>query len=133
MSSGLSAGGVPSFLRLRGGLLLLATASIFAISAGRFLAVTFGLGWGWGLLVVLVCVAAVAFAIWRLTRKWYLILATIVTLLTTYLAYDFLSGAMGVSTTMALLLSIVPLLVVTVAFWDFMRLKEEIRRWLNSR
>lgn len=133
MSNGLSASGVPSFLRVRGGLLLLATASIFAISAGRFLAISFGLGWGWGLLVVLVCVAAVAFAIWRLTRKWYLILAGALTLLTTYLAYDFLSGALGFSTSTAVLLSIVPLLVMAAAFWDFMRLKEEIRRWLNSR
>lgn len=125
--------GPPSILRLRAGLLLLATVSLFSISAGRYAAVTFGLGWGWGLALVLAFVLLVGFGIWRLTRKVYLIIAAAVTALTTYFAYDFLQGAVGVSSTTALILSLVPLVVVGAAFWDFLRLKEEIRRWLNSR
>lgn len=125
--------GPPSILRLRAGLLLLATVSLFSISAGRFAAVTFGLGWGWGLALVLAVLLLVAFAMWRLTRKVYLIIAAAVTALTTYFAYDFLQGAVGVSSTTALVLALVPFLVVAAAFWDFLRLKDEIRRWLNSR
>lgn len=125
--------GPPSILRLRAGLLLLATVSLFSISAGRFAAVTFGLGWVWGLVLVLAVLVLLAFAIWRLTRKVYLIIAAAVTALTTYFAYDFLQGALGLSSTTALVLSLVPLVVVGAAFWDFLRLKEEIRRWLNSR
>lgn len=133
MSNGLSANGAPAFLRLRAALLLLATVSIFAVSAGRFLSVSLGLGWGWSLVVVLACVAVVAFVIWRLTRKWYLILGAAITLLITYLTYDFLSGALGLSSGTAMLVSIVPFLVVAAAFWDFLRLKEEVRLWMNSR
>lgn len=125
--------GAPSILRLRAGLLLLVTVAFFSISAGRFAAVTFGLGWAWGLALVLAALVLLAFALWRLTRKVYLIIAAAVTVLTTYFAYDFLQGAVGVSSTTALVLSVVPLVVVAVAFWDFLRLKEEIRRWLNSR
>lgn len=125
--------GAPSILRLRAGLLLLATVCLFSVFAGRYAAVTFGLGWGWGLFLVLGFLVLVGFAIWRLTRKVYLLIAAAVTALTTYFAYDFLQGAVGVSSTTALVLSVVPLVVVGGAFWDFLRLKAEIRGWLNSR
>ena len=125
--------GKPSILRVRAGFLLLIALVIFCISAGRFVAVSLALGWGWGAGAVVLCCLLLAWGIARLTRKIYLLLASVVTVLTSYFVFDFLQGAMGFSSTTSLILSLVPFLLVGAAFWDFRTLKEEIVRWLNAR
>ena len=122
----------PAIVRVRAGLLLLLALILFCVSAGRFVATQFSLNWMWGLIVALVVAGLVGFALSRLTRKVYFLISALITLLTTYLAYDFLRGAMDWSTTMSLLCALVPFAVLAAAFWDFRQLKLEVARWLNS-
>ncbi|MEP9378869.1 hypothetical protein ABLE91_19285 [Aquabacter sp. CN5-332] len=124
--------GKPSILRLRAGLLLLAALLMFCISSGRFVAVQFGLGWIWGTICALVVAALIGFGLTQLTRKIYFLLAAVITLVTTYFAFDFLRGALGWSGTTAFIFALVPFVVLAAAFWDFRRLKLEVTGWLNS-
>ncbi len=122
-----------TILRLRAGFLLLAALLLLCLSGGTFLARQFQLGYGWALLIALVIAAGVGYGVFRLTNKAYLAIAALVTLVTAYFAYDFLRNAMGWSAGLSLTFALVPLVVVGAAFWDFRRLKVEIRAWLNSR
>ncbi len=124
--------GKSSILRLRAGLLLLAALVMFCVSAGRFVAVQFGFGWVWGTICALLVAGLLAFGVTRLTRKTYFALAAFITLLTTYLAFDFLRGAAGWSGTTSLVFALIPLIILAAAFWDFRKLKLEITRWLNT-
>ncbi|MGU3494138.1 hypothetical protein ACLBXM_08850 [Xanthobacteraceae bacterium A53D] len=122
-----------SILRLRAGFLLLAALVILCVSGGTFIARQFQLGYGWALLIAGLIALALGFGVFRLTTKYYIGIAALVTLVTTYLAYDFMRNALqwgaGVSTALA----IVPLVVLVAAFWDFRRLKGEVRAWANRR
>ncbi|WP_132033142.1 hypothetical protein [Aquabacter spiritensis] len=124
--------GRPSILRLRAGILLLLALIMFCISAGRFVAVQFELGWIWATVVALIVAGLIAFGITRLTRKTYFLLATGITLITTYLVFDFLRGALDWSPATALVFALVPCLILAAAFWDFRKLKLEFGGWLNS-
>ena len=127
-----SPSGRPSILRARAGFLLVLALCMLCVSAGRFVAVQFGLGWLWGILGALLVAALVVFVLTRLTRKLYFIIATLITLLTTYLAYDFLRGALDWSAGMALVFAAIPFAILAATFWDFRRLKLEVTGWLNS-
>lgn len=133
MASQTSPVGKPSILRLRAGLMLVLALLMFCISAGRFVAVQFGLGWVWGTIAAVVIAGVVAFGVTQLTRKTYFLLAAAMTILTTYLAFDFLRGALGWTTTYAFIFALVPFVVLGAAFWDFRKLKVEVASWLNSR
>lgn len=121
----------PSIFRLRAGLLLLAALLMFCISSGRFITVQFGLGWLWGTIGALVMAGLIGFGLTQLTRKIYFLLAALITLVTTYFAFDFLRGALGWSGTTAFIFALVPFGVLAAAFWDFRRLKLEVTGWLN--
>lgn len=122
-----------SILRLRAGLLLLIALLLFCVGGGTFVARQFNLGLGWALLIALGFVLLIGFGLMQLSNKSYLAIAIIVTVLTTYLVYDFLNAGMQWGTTVALILAVVPLVILSVAFWDFRRLKTELRLWGNSR
>lgn len=124
--------GKPPIMRVRAGLLLLLALVLFCVSAGRFVGVQMGLGWLWGMVGALVVAVLAGFLLNRLTRKIYFIIAAVITLLTTYLAFDFLRGALEWSPTMSLLFALVPFVILAAAFWDFRKLKLEVSGWLNS-
>lgn len=132
MAADFSPAGKPAIVRVRAGLLLLLALILFCVSAGRFVGTQMGLGWVWGLVGALVVAILFGFVLSRLTRKVYFIIAAFVTLLTTYLAYDFLRGALEWSSTMSLLFALVPFVILAAAFWDFRQLKLEVTRWLDS-
>ncbi|MFG1463212.1 hypothetical protein V5F77_09930 [Xanthobacter sp. DSM 24535] len=123
----------PWIFRLRAGLLLLAALVFFSISSGNFVARQFGLTWIWAAGLAFVFGLLIGYGVSRLTRAMYIGGAAIVTLLTTYLAYDFLRNAVGWSQTTSLLLAAVPFVLMGAAFWDFRRLKAEIRTWADAR
>lgn len=122
-----------SILRLRAGLLLLAALVLLCLSSGTFLARQFQLGYGWALLMAAILALLVGYGVFRLTNKLYLGIAGLVTLATTYLAYDFLRNAMQWSAGVSMALAIIPLVILAAAFWDFRRLKGEVRAWANRR
>lgn len=124
--------GRPAILRARAGLLLVLALSMLCISAGRFVAVQLTLGWKWGTLGAFLFAVVLVFVLTRLTRKVYFIIAAIITLLTTYLAFDFLRGALEWSSGMALVFAALPFAILAATFWDFRRLKLEVSGWLNS-
>lgn len=124
--------GRPSILRARAGLLLVLALTMLCVSVGRFSAVQLTLGWKWGTLVALVFAVVLVFVLTRLTRKVYFVIAAIITLLTTYLAFDFLRGALEWSFGCALVFAALPFAILAATFWDFRRLKLEVSGWLNS-
>ncbi|WP_127089904.1 hypothetical protein [Aquabacter cavernae] len=132
MAADFSPSGKPSIVRVRAGLLLLLALILFCVSAGRFVGVQMGLGWAWGMVGALIVAVLVGFGLSRLSRKIYFIISAVITLLTTYLAYDFLRGALEWSSTLSLLFALVPFAILAAAFWDFRRLKLEVSGWLNS-
>lgn len=120
-------------LRLRAGLLLLIALILFCVGGGTFVARQFNLGLGWALLIALGFVLLIGFGLMQLTNKSYWAIAVLVTVLTTYLAYDFLHAGMQWGGTLSLILAAFPLAVLSAAFWDFRRLKMEVRAWGNRR
>ena len=122
----------PAILRLRAGLLMLTALGMLCVSAGRFVAVQLSAGWVWGLVAALALAAALAFALTRLTKKLYFAIAALFTLLVTYLAFDFLRGALGWSSGMAFLFALIPFAILAATFWDFRKLKLELTGWLNA-
>lgn len=122
-----------SILRLRAGLLLLIALLLFCVSGGTFVARQFNLSGWWALLIALGFVGLIGFGVMRLTNKSYLAIAVVVTALTTYLAYDFLHDALQWGSTVSLILAAIPLVLLAAAFWDFRRIKAELRRWADRR
>lgn len=117
-------------LRIRAGVLLLGALVIFSASGGSFVARKLSLGWGWAVLVALVLALALGVAVMRLSSKIYFAIGAVATLLAAYLAYDFCNVALDWSTTTSLVWGVVLGLVVAAAFYDFSRIKGELRRWV---
>ncbi|GGF82668.1 hypothetical protein GCM10007301_48490 [Azorhizobium oxalatiphilum] len=122
-----------SIVRVRAGLLLMVALLLLCLSGGTFIARQFQLGYGWALLMAAVIALAVGYGVFRLTNRLYLGIAGLVTLATTYLAYDFLRNAMQWSAGVSMVLAAIPFVILVAAFWDFRRLKGEVRAWANRR
>lgn len=122
-----------SILRLRAGFLVLAALIFVSLSAGRWAATLFSLGWGWAALIGVVVAALIALIVTRLDRVAYFGIAVVVTLFGAYTAYDFARGPVDWPEGWALLAALVPAVLLGAAFWDFRHLLSEIRAWANSR
>ncbi|MGA0564563.1 hypothetical protein ACO2RV_19120 [Ancylobacter sp. VNQ12] len=122
-----------SILRLRAGFLVLAALAFVSVSAGRWTATLFSLGWGWAALIGVVIALLVALIVTRLDRLAYFGIAAIITLFGAYTAYDFARGPVDWSQGWAFALALVPGVLLALAFWDFRHIVREVRLWLNSR
>lgn len=122
-----------SILRLRAGFLVLAALAFVSVSAGRWTATLFSLGWGWAAMIGVVIALLVALIVTRLDRIAYFGIATLVTLFGAYTAYDFARGPVDWSQGWAFALALVPGVLLALAFWDFRHIVREVRLWLNSR
>lgn len=122
-----------SILRLRAGFLVLAALVFISVSAGRWMAALFSLGWGWAGLIGVVIALLVALIVTRLDRLAYFGIAALVTLFGAYTAYDFARGPVDWSKGAAFALALVPGVLLALAFWDFRHIVREARLWLNSR
>ncbi|MCS0501641.1 hypothetical protein [Ancylobacter mangrovi] len=120
-------------VRLRAGILVLAALVFISLSAGRWTAALFSLGWIWAALIGVVVAVLIAFIVTRLDRVAYFGIAALVTLFGAYTAYDFARGPVDWSQGWALLLALVPAVILAAAFWDFRHLVAEMRAWANSR
>ncbi|MCS0493741.1 hypothetical protein NVS89_01430 [Ancylobacter sp. MQZ15Z-1] len=120
-------------VRLRAGILVLAALVFISLSAGRWTAALFSLGWIWAALIGVVVAVLIAFIVTRLDRVAYFGIAALVTLFGAYTAYDFARGPVDWSQGWALLLALVPAVILAAAFWDFRHLVAEVRAWANSR
>lgn len=123
----------PSILRLRAGLLLLVSSVILCGAGGHFVARQFGLGLGWAILLAVVIWIGVGILLARLDLRIYYGAAVAITALLAYLVYDFCSSALGWSGTVCLVLAMLATALLGFAFYDFRRIKEELRRWAYRR
>ncbi|MGQ3672060.1 hypothetical protein ACT6QG_06655 [Xanthobacter sp. TB0136] len=117
-----------STLRLRAGLLLLVGFILMCAFGGYFVANKIGLGWGWAILIAVVIWVGIGIVLARMSAKVYYGLALVVTLLLAYLVYDFVTAALGWSSTIAAVLGAVATAFLAFTFHDFQRLKSELRR-----
>lgn len=122
-----------SILRLRAGLLLLVGFILLCASGGHFVARQFGLGWGWAILLAVVIWVGVGIVLARLDSRIYFGVAVAVTLLLTYLVYDFCATALDWSSTVSMVLAVAATALAGFTFYDFRRLKDELRLWLYRR
>ena len=123
----------PSILRLRAGLLLLVAFVVLCGAGGHFVARQFGLGIGWAILLAVVIWVGVGILIARLDTRLFFGAAVAVTALVAYFVYDFSSSALGWSSTVSLVLALVATLFLAFTFYDFRRLKHELRLWAYKR
>ncbi|MFG1373951.1 hypothetical protein V5F32_17375 [Xanthobacter oligotrophicus] len=123
----------PSILRLRAGLLLLVASVVLCGAGGHFVARQFGLGIGWAILLAVVIWVGVGILIARLDTRLFFGAAVAVTALVAYFVYDFSSSAIGWSSGVSLVLALVAALFLTFTFYDFRRLKHELRLWAYKR
>ncbi|MFG1361416.1 hypothetical protein [Xanthobacter pseudotagetidis] len=122
-----------TILRLRAGLLLLVASVVLCGAGGHFLARQLGLGLGWSILVALAIWVAAGMAIARLGPKVYFAICAAVTVLLGYLVYDFSRSAIGWPGPVSLALAAVAIALMAFTFYDFRRLKHEIRVWAYRR
>ncbi|MFG1348270.1 hypothetical protein [Xanthobacter autotrophicus] len=123
----------PSILRLRAGLLLLVASVVLCGAGGHFVARQFGLGIGWAILLAVVIWVGVGILIARLDTRLFFGAAAVVTALVAYFVYDFSASALGWSSGVSLVLALVATLFLTFTFYDFRRLKHELRLWAYKR
>ncbi|MFG1295419.1 MULTISPECIES: hypothetical protein [Xanthobacter] len=133
MSSPMTGARKASILRLRAGLLLLVGFVLLCAAGGNFVARQFGLGWGWAILIAVVIWVGVGIALARLDARIYFGVALAVTLLLTYLVYDFCSSALDWPGAVSLVLALCATALLAFTFYDFRRLKDELRIWLYRR
>lgn len=133
MSSPSSAAPKSAILRLRAGLLLLVGFVLLCASGGHFVARQFGLGWGWAILIAILIWVGVGIALARLDSRIYFGVAATVTALLTYLVYDFCASALDWSAPVSLVLALLATVLLAFTFYDFLRLKTELRLWLYRR
>lgn len=133
MTSSSSGTGKMSILRLRAGLLLLIAFILLCGLGGQFVARQFSLGWGWAILIAVVIWIGVGILLARLPPKVYFGLALVVTLFLAYLVYDFSTGALGWSGAVSALLAVLATALLAFTFYDFQRLKKELKLWIYRR
>ncbi|MDI4664794.1 hypothetical protein K9U40_10710 [Xanthobacter autotrophicus] len=119
----------PSILRLRAGLLLLVASVVLCGAGGHFVARQFGLGLGWAILLAVLIWVGVGMLLARLDTRLYFGGAVAVTALVAYFVYDFSSSALGWATGVSLVLALLATLFLAFTFYDFRRLKHELRLW----
>ncbi|MDQ0505443.1 hypothetical protein [Xanthobacter agilis] len=122
-----------SILRLRAGLLLLIGFVLLCASGGSFVARQFGLGWGWAILIAIVIWVGVGIALARVDARIYFGIALTVTVLLAYLVYDFSASALEWPTSVSLVLAVAATALLAFTFYDFRRLKDELRVWVYRR
>lgn len=118
-----------SILRLRAGLLLLAASVLLCGAGGNFVARQFGLGIGWAILIAIVIWLGVGMLLARLDSRVYYGVAVAMTALLAYLVYDFSLSAIGWSVGVSALLALAAATLLAFTFYDFRRLKHELRVW----
>lgn len=123
----------PGVLRLRAGLLLLVVFLILCGTGGHFVARHFGLGLGWSLLVAVAIWAGVGILLARMGPMIYFGTAALISAFFAYLVFDFVSSALDWSFEVSLALAAVAALFVAFTFYDFLKLKEELRRLIYGR
>lgn len=129
MASAPSGARTTSILRVRAGLLLLAAFVVLCGAGGNFVARQFGLGLGWAILIAIVIWLGVGMLLARLDNRIYYGAAFAVTALLAYLVYDFSASAIGWPPSVSLLLACAATLLLAFTFYDFRRLKDELRLW----
>ncbi|MEP9352876.1 hypothetical protein ABLE93_04670 [Xanthobacter sp. KR7-65] len=122
-----------SIVRLRAGLLVLVASIILCGVGGNFVARQFGLGIGWALLLAVIIWVAAGMLIARLDSRIYYAVALAVTVLIGYLVYDFSASALGWPDTVSLVLGVLAAALLAFTFYDFRRLKRELRLWAYRR
>ncbi|MBS9475552.1 hypothetical protein [Ancylobacter radicis] len=120
-------------IRLRAGILVLVALTFISVSAGRWMATLFSLGWGWAALIGVAVAVLIALIVSRLDRVAYFGIAVLIILFASYTAYDFARGPVDWSQGSALLLALIPAVLLGAAFWDFRHFVREVRAWANSR
>lgn len=118
-----------SILRLRAGLLLLVAFLVLCGTGGQFVARQFGLGLGWAILIAIVIWVGMGMVIARLDSRLYYGAAVVVTAVLAYLVYDFSATALDWPRWLSLTLAAVAVLLLGFTFYDFRRLKDELRLW----
>lgn len=122
-----------TILRLRAGLLLLVASVVLCGAGGHFLGRQLGLGLGWSILVAIAIWVAAGMAIARLGPKVYFAICAGVTAILGYLVYDFSRSALDWPGALSLGLAIAAIALMAFTFYDFRRLKTEIRLWAYRR
>lgn len=118
-----------SILRLRAGLLLLIASVVLCGAGGHFVARQFSLGIGWAILLAVVIWVGVGMLLARLDTRLYFGGAVAVTALVAYFVYDFSASALGWANSVSLVLALLATLFLAFTFYDFRRLKHELRLW----
>lgn len=129
MSSTLPKAKAPSILRLRAGALLLVASVLLCGAGGHFVARQFGLGMGWAILIALAIWAGVGILLARVDSRIYFGIAVAVTALLAYLVYDFSTSALDWPKSVSAVLALAAVVFLAFTFYDFRRLKHELRLW----
>lgn len=122
-----------SALRLRAGLLLLVVFIALSGMGGHWVARQFGLGLGWSLLLAVALWVGVGIVLARMGSKLYFATASAITAFFAYLAYDFARGALEWSFWVSLVVAGLAALFVVFTFYDFLKLKQELRVMVYGR
>lgn len=122
-----------SALRLRAGLLLLVVFVALSAMGGHYVARHFGLGLGWSLLLAVAIWVGVGVVLARMGSTLYFSTAAAITAFFAYLVYDFSRGALEWSLWVSLFFAALAALFVVFTFYDFLKLKQELRVMIYGR
>lgn len=122
-----------TILRLRAGLLLLIVFVALCGMGGHFLARQVGLGLGWSILLAVGIWLGVGIVLARIGSRLYFAIGALVTAFLAYLVYDFAHNALEWSGVVSLVMAMAATALVAFTFYDFRRLKHELRLWIYRR
>ncbi|HSI40559.1 MAG TPA: hypothetical protein VLA00_08455 [Xanthobacteraceae bacterium] len=119
-------------VRLRAGLLVMLALAIVAFIGGRWSATLLSLGTVWAALLGVALALLLGVLLAGLGPRAYAGVAVVVTLVAMYTVYDFARGPVDWSAGTALALTLVPALLLGLAFRDFWQLTRELRAWARQ-